>query len=280
MFRSWKSLLIGAVVAGTVLTGAAEANAHWGLGAWGCYRPALWQCGSPCYSVTTSPCGSSGEWYRGPRPGPIRRAIFGPCRWYYTGWGCPIGCRCSDCCETTCCSEVTVTTSKPAVTGTPTPAQPKEVDTPPTPTPPTPTPPNPTPPTPTPPPGFDGNTAPQPPGPVDEAEDGIQTAPLPGAIDPGAVRQTPDNSGLLTIWVPFDAKVYVNGVATESQGSRREYVSHGLAPGFVYRYEIRATAVRNGQLLEERRTVMLSAGGAEGVAFGFNIAPVEGLVSR
>ncbi len=86
---------------------------------------------------------------------------------------------------------------------------------------------------------------------------------------------TREDSGLLTIWVPAKAKVFVNGMETKTTGSRRRYVSHGLQPGLTYKYVIRAELVRNGKIAEETKTVNLTAGSTEGVAFGFNVSPQQ-----
>jgi uncharacterized protein (TIGR03000 family) len=83
------------------------------------------------------------------------------------------------------------------------------------------------------------------------------------------------NSGLLTIWVPAKAKVFINGMETSTTGSRRRYVSHGLQPGLTYKYAIRAEIVRDGKIATETKTVNLTAGGNEGVAFGFNVSPLQ-----
>ena len=45
-----------------------------------------------------------------------------------------------------------------------------------------------------------------------------------------------------------------------STGSRRQFVSFGLKPGFSYKYEIHAEVVSNGKLVEDNRTVTLTAG--------------------
>ena len=42
---------------------------------------------------------------------------------------------------------------------------------------------------------------------------------------------TIENSALLTISVPYEAKMTINGLPTRSTGSRRQYVSFGLQPG-------------------------------------------------
>jgi uncharacterized protein (TIGR03000 family) len=84
----------------------------------------------------------------------------------------------------------------------------------------------------------------------------------------------------LTIYVPYDAKVTVNGRETRSMGSRRQYVSYGLQPGFSYKYEVRAQIVRDGKPVEEARTIVLTAGSHESIAFGFNPARYEGLAAN
>ena len=148
------------------------------------------------------------------------------------------------------------------------------------------------------------------------------------------------DSCLLTVWVPYDAKVTINGMPTTSSGSRRQFVSYGLRPGYTYSYEVTASinqerpwaretdytvgqVVRSnsstgdfyvctvagksgsetpaptwvgqnltdgnvtwknvgpnyrgpgykGMVVTSTQTVALTAGGREGVAFGFNTTP-------
>ena len=90
---------------------------------------------------------------------------------------------------------------------------------------------------------------------------------------------TPETSGVVTVWVPYDAKVTINGLATRSTGSRRQFVSFGLKPGFSYKYEVRAEIVRDGQIVEEARTISLTAGQRSAVAFGFN-KPAESVAAN
>jgi uncharacterized protein (TIGR03000 family) len=84
-----------------------------------------------------------------------------------------------------------------------------------------------------------------------------------------------EQSGVLTVWVPFDAKVTVNGQETRSTGSRRQLVSYDLKPGLSYRYVVKAQVVRDGQLVEDTKSVTMMAGDATAVAFGFNASPAE-----
>jgi uncharacterized protein (TIGR03000 family) len=85
---------------------------------------------------------------------------------------------------------------------------------------------------------------------------------------------------MLTIWVPFDAKVTINGLPTKSTGSRRQFISYDLKEGFSYKYEVKAEVVRDGKIVEDTKTVVLTAGANNSVAFGFNIAPSEGLAAQ
>jgi uncharacterized protein (TIGR03000 family) len=111
---------------------------------------------------------------------------------------------------------------------------------------------------------------------------GAPAAPAaPSAPNATTTSQEPEleSSGLVTIWVPAEAKVTINGRATRSTGSKRQYVSFGLKPGFTYKYDIQATIVRDGQLVEETRTVSLTAGQRSAVAFGFN-KPAEAVAAN
>jgi len=240
--KSWKSLLIVAVVVAAFASAAPQADAQWGY-----YRPAVWgygyaaPCCTPYYSTFYAPrytyaayspcCGDTG-WYLGWRPGPVRRLLFGPYRWYWGGYanGWTVS-------YDSCCGDGSV--AAPAASGTPTPA-----------------------PTPA------KKPVAEPPMP---AEPNAPAAPAPAEpAPPKATSNTPETSGVLTVWVPHDAKVTVNGLETRSSGSRRQFVSYGLKAGFSYKYVVVAQVVRNGQVQEETRTVTLTAGDITAVAFGFN----------
>jgi uncharacterized protein (TIGR03000 family) len=87
-----------------------------------------------------------------------------------------------------------------------------------------------------------------------------------------------EQSGVLTVWVPYDAKVTVNGRETRSTGSRRQFVSYGLQPGLNYKYVVQAQVIRDGKPQDDTRTVVLTAGQITAVAFGFN-APAQQVAS-
>jgi uncharacterized protein (TIGR03000 family) len=73
--------------------------------------------------------------------------------------------------------------------------------------------------------------------------------------------------------VPEDAKVYVNGILTSSPGTYRQYVSHGLVPGFRYTYEIEAVVRRNGRLIRDSQVIDVRAGETRDLAMNLNDAP-------
>ena len=70
---------------------------------------------------------------------------------------------------------------------------------------------------------------------------------VPTTPEAPATEQTSTSSeATLTVNVPSDARVFVNGAKTTSVGSQRSYVSRGLQAGFNYTYEVRAEVERNG----------------------------------
>src|SRR5262245_59922997 len=103
---------------------------------------------------------------------------------------------------------------------------------------------------------------------------GTMPAPAPGttvppAPAPGGSTTSMRADGLLSVNVPEDAKIFVNGQATSSTGDARQYVSRDLASGYNYTYEVRAEVVRDGRTVEQVKKVDLRAGETAKVAFDF-----------
>ena len=48
--------------------------------------------------------------------------------------------------------------------------------------------------------------------------------------DRTSIEPTAGDSGILTVWVPNEAKVTINGMLTKSTGSKRHFVSSACAP--------------------------------------------------
>ena len=236
MFRtSWKLLLFGVVLIGITATATSQAEAGcW----WGCARPTCWF-SSPCCSVPcyTPYCVSSCDgWYLGWRPGPVRRLLLGPYRWYPAAY-CPV-CHFDDCCCTASGATPAADTPPPAEQPGPTPAK-----------------------KPTPAPETKSHPVLPPPA--------AGTPNNPAKASGAAAIDSPSSAGTITLHVPADAEVIINGLKTTARGTERVYRSNNLKPGFAYDYKVRIRLDRNGELIEEVRNVRLTAGAGETLAVDF-----------
>jgi uncharacterized protein (TIGR03000 family) len=84
----------------------------------------------------------------------------------------------------------------------------------------------------------------------------------------GSTSRTPDSrSATLAVAVPADARVLINGRATTSIGTVRQFAAPGLASGKSYTYEVRAELDRNGQVVAQSQTVQLRAGETKNLVF-------------
>jgi len=219
-------------------------------------------CGSPC----------DGGWYVGLRPGPVRRFLFGPYRYYpgYNNYGWSTQAACCNVCSTDpcCCTSVAQTTTttiqtqpaKTIETKNPTPAL-KKVET-------TPAPVNTTP--------IDPAPTPVTPDPINVQEGGTDFNPT-GVYPPVSSVSPLNSSATITLNVPADAKVFINDYETSSTGAARQFVSHNLMAGYDYEYKIRVEIIRQGQILEANRNVVLQSGQTFNVALRHDEPSFEGL---
>ena len=254
----WKKCLLVAALAVAGLTlSASPAQAGWwhwraGCGGWygyGCYS---------AYVYTTSycsPCATGCGWYG-----------YNPC-WYPRYDACYSSCwnPCYSSCygvASSCCDGVVVE-DKGAV-------EPQEAPEPPAPAPAAepakePTSVLPTPPEPKAVPAAPDVNLPKLP----------ETPPLPpapgDAPKPTAGRSLPPDAALLSVVVPQDARVYVNGMLTKTPGTHRQFVSYGLLAGYRYSYEVRAVVTRNGDELSDTQVVRVRVGETRDLAFDFSI---------
>jgi uncharacterized protein (TIGR03000 family) len=73
---------------------------------------------------------------------------------------------------------------------------------------------------------------------------------------------------ILTVAVPSDAKVTINGHPTSSDGTVRQFKSRGLKEGYVYTYVVNVTYDHvEGQAKSESKSVKLRCGDVERVEF-------------
>ena len=252
-----KRLLFGVVVVAALVSSASQADAFWGWGYHracysGCYTPCYSACYTPCYTACYTPCYTS-----------CYTPCYTTCCYPSCGYGCYSSCCWSSSCYSHSCCDGTTAAAAPATeqTSEPTPAQepgPEPAD-----------------------------------APASTFEPGIETptfledrfpatppATPPAAVPDGTSLPLRETSGMLVVHVPYDALVTINGLKTSAKGSRRKFVSHGLKPGYSYKYEVRAQVIRDGRPVEEVHTVLLTAGDREAVAFGFNPELTQGLASR
>jgi len=227
MFRKSAKCLTIGIALVALFATTSTANAGW-WHRWGCWDPCFTPvCATPCFTPCCSPC---------------VRPCLKPCWHNWCRPSCVLDCCAPVCCDAApaCCGETTIPM------GTPTLAAPQQ------PTPAAPAPAVPTPPAP---------AAGLPPAPPAEP-----TTPPPPAAKPTADLHRAD-AGTLTLLVPEGAKVFVNGYATKSQGTQRQYISYGLKAGMGYNFDIQVLAIIDGKPREERRTVTLTAGQQSSVAF-------------
>lgn len=223
-------------------------------GGWGydpCCAPIVEPCCAPA-TVSAEPCatcepvcdvcgptayvgGYATNYVLGWRPGPIRRLLFGRYRWYATGF---VG---GYYYTPDCCVPTYDTIEAPA----------------------------------------NGNATPAPAAPVQEATPAAPSIVKPegeSAFQTNSVfhqasftqkEGVPSNSGIVTIYVPQDAVVYVNDKLTSTTGSSRSFVSFGLTAGNEYDYVIRAEVTRDGRKYVETKVVTLKAGDQSAVSFSF-----------
>ena len=307
-------LILAAVLVGLGLATAPQAEAGWWhrhcgyryygwYGYYGCGLNYYWGCNScwtpSCYRPvyvyrTCSPCYS---YYSCARP--VIRHCYVPYRVY----SCCSICSCDPCCCGSVSSSVVDSpsdvqaTQKPTLAPLATPA--------PTPAPAAGTPNDPTPtpartfaepdsaepaskPAPTPPFSLDPDPAPTTdplgPMPVPSTDPTPSTDPLlpdPGvpsrSLDPLQDKgvSAPTSEGTISILVPENAQVTINGYVTKSTGRVRRYVAQNLEPGLVYPFNVQVKVVRDGRALTDQRQVKLAGGALEAVVFNFDKTSVD-----
>jgi uncharacterized protein (TIGR03000 family) len=89
----------------------------------------------------------------------------------------------------------------------------------------------------------------------------------------------PADGGLIVVQVPADARITVNGAATNSQGAVRRFLSRGLADGKNYEFVVRMEIERDGKTEQATKVVKLTAGEQSSVSFVENTAGVPSKTS-
>jgi uncharacterized protein (TIGR03000 family) len=77
---------------------------------------------------------------------------------------------------------------------------------------------------------------------------------------PVTITTQPDASAEVTVKVPADARVWIDGTRTTSTGTVRQFESPPLTSGNRYSYEIQARWKENGQEVTQTQDVAIAAG--------------------
>jgi uncharacterized protein (TIGR03000 family) len=102
-----------------------------------------------------------------------------------------------------------------------------------------------------------------------QAGTGLGVVPgVPGNAGAGPPVRLTERDVLLSVRVPPDAIVRINGVQTTQSGPRREFVSSGLAPGRTYTFAISARWTDpNGETVQVERRIPVQGGERRAVDF-------------
>ncbi|QJW99429.1 TIGR03000 domain-containing protein [Frigoriglobus tundricola] len=103
---------------------------------------------------------------------------------------------------------------------------------------------------------------------------GAGPAPAPGGVQ-GPPVASADTEVTLIVRVPANAKVWVNGVKTTQNGTRREFTSSGLTPGRSYTFLVRAQwGESDGNAVDNDRRITVQAGERRAIDFGAAVPAV------
>jgi uncharacterized protein (TIGR03000 family) len=94
----------------------------------------------------------------------------------------------------------------------------------------------------------------------------VYVPPPPPPVDPGAVVMPPPgpasdtNVAQITLNVPLDCQVWIQGVKTTQIGATRRFVSPQLEPGKTYHYDFRFTYADEGKETTKNEKIEVHAG--------------------
>ena len=88
------------------------------------------------------------------------------------------------------------------------------------------------------------------------------------------------HEAVLSIVVPEDAAIYINGKLTKTKGTKREYVSRNLKKDKAYRYQIKAVVKRGGKEIVRSKMVRMRPGNNTVVKLNFKKPTVTTLVLK
>ena len=96
----------------------------------------------------------------------------------------------------------------------------------------------------------------------------VYAAPPAAAPAKTAADTSASEAARVTVKLPEDAKLYVDGIPCPLKSSPRTFQTPKLEPGRTYAYTLKAEVTRDGRTLSETRQVTLRAGKPVTVEFG------------
>ena len=139
-------------------------------------------------------------------------------------------------------------------------------------------------------PSFDNSIDPQPGsifGPINGGDapgsgfgDGLPDAPIPDADADSTELRQKKSEAVLSLKLPKEAKVYINGKLTKTEGRLRQYVSRNLTKGKNYRYRVKAVVEKDGREIVRTQLVSMSPGKDRLIKFKFDQPQVTTLVLK
>ncbi len=110
--------------------------------------------------------------------------------------------------------------------------------------------------------------------------DGLPDAPIPDVDADSTGLRSQKSEAVLSLKLPREARVYINGKLTTTQGSLRQYVSRNLTEDKDYRYRVKAVVEKDGRQIVRTQLVRMRPGKERVVRFNFNQPQVTTLVLR
>jgi uncharacterized protein (TIGR03000 family) len=96
------------------------------------------------------------------------------------------------------------------------------------------------------------------------------------ALEFEAARAVPNAApARLTVELPEDAQLYVDGNLTKGTGITRNFHTPDLSNGSTYYYDLKAVVVVEGKTISEEKRVLVRSGEAVNDSFGKLIAAVK-----
>jgi len=83
---------------------------------------------------------------------------------------------------------------------------------------------------------------------------------IPGATEKPKMKEASDSSARISIEVPEDAKLFIDGKLMSGTSTVRNYYTPALQPGQSYFYDVRIEMLKDGKTVAKEKKVIVQAG--------------------